>query len=498
MVSDPKQSPAPVKPAKLKSTTSFGANRRLTAISKKLSLLGWLAVKILIPLGVVFCVGYFIWLVCAPATYTLASFKVAKDLERAGYTGEVVRDLFLLHADKIESIANSPAKRVDVLQSTTPKIDFQIPKTTFSFRSLVEWARKVRGAGDVTITVDFIKGADTIRAFAIIEDPKYFGSRTPLISNSSSIEDLVPDIALQVLSRLDPVVGGLYKMSVTTDMCLPRSDCKLEYFSYALKDLNAALTSDRRIHYRALIAIAHVLEATGDHIAAISYLDRAIALDRKQLDAYEFRGVQLFALRMYPDAIANYDKVAAANPTVTALNPNASFLQLDWANALVANNQVKDAIPHYRLSIKDWDGNTEAKAKLAYAFYLDGEYNEALTSFQDVLAVDPFRLQSHNDLANTIRELVVSVRADHRQSKFANCASNDPDPKHYPQFHDAVSQHLYAINHANGNPQLLAWFHEDLSKTYAACGDKELARSEFRLAVQNDPVHELKECGWCG
>jgi tetratricopeptide (TPR) repeat protein len=486
-------------PALPRSTTDPAPrpNDALATLSEKLSLLGWIALKIIVPVGILYGLIYFDYLVFAPTTYTLAPFKVAKDLEKAGYTGEVIRDLFLSKAEEIASIANSPVRRVDVLQSTTPTIDFQIPKTTFSFRSLADWARKARGASDVAVTVDLVKDGYAYGAYARVEDPKYFGRRAPLVSKGTSLDEVVAGIALQVLSRLDPVVGGSYKMSVSAKSCRASHNCKIDDFRDALEDLDAAETSDRHIHYRALIAIAHILETTGDYKTAISYLDRAISLDRKQLEAYEVKGVQQFALGLYSDAIATYDAIAEASPLVTTYDPNASFLQLDWANALVASDQKKDAIRHYQQSIRDWDGNAEAKAKLAYALYLDKQYNEALAAFQEALAIDPFQAEVHKDLANTIREFVVSLMADPLQSKFKDCKTNDHDPKHYPQFNDAVNEHIYSIQNANGDQHLLTWFHKDLSKTYAACGAKELAQSEFELAVKNDVGGELKECGWC-
>jgi tetratricopeptide (TPR) repeat protein len=463
-------------------------NERLATLSEKLSLLGWIAIKAVALIGVPLCGIYFLFLVFAPTTYTLASIKVPKDLEKVGYTGEVVRDLFLVNAHNIETVANSPVRRVDVLESIAPKIDFQIPKTTFSFRSLVEWARKARRAGDVTVTVDLVKSSDkspdTFRALAEVEDPQYFGPRTPLISKDLPVDRVVPDIALRVLSRLDPVVGGSYKMSVAANNCGTSRDCKLDDFGDALKDLDIALTGDRSIHCRALVVIAHIFEAVGDHDGAIVRTQEAIALDPENLDAVEVQGVQYEAKGDYERAITNFRKVATANQ-------DASFPQLDWGNALAGQRNWKDAIPHYKLAIQKWPGNTEANAKLAYALNQNDQHEEAIKSFHEVLAVDPTRLQSRNDLANAIRDLIVSLK------KTGDCvATGDP-----PQFSNAVHEHKYAIdeNDKNGkDPQLASWFHEDLSKTYAACGDMKAAREQCDIAIQSDPSHRLKECAGPG
>jgi tetratricopeptide (TPR) repeat protein len=130
------------------------------------------------------------------------------------------------------------------------------------------------------------------------------------------------------------------------------------------------------------------------------------------------------------------------------------------------------AIPEYRESLHYWPDYHQARHDLAYALYIVGNYREAIANYKRVLGVDPAAAQWHNDLANAIRGFL----AENAKATPMDCDTGGE----YPQFSDAIKEHRTALKES-GERQLVASFHIDLGKTFAACGNQEMAKAEDDL-----------------
>jgi tetratricopeptide (TPR) repeat protein len=100
-------------------------------------------------------------------------------------------------------------------------------------------------------------------------------------------------------------------------------------------------------------------------------------------------------------------------------------------------------------------------------------YKEAIANYKQVLAVNPAVAQWHNDLANVIREL---LKENSKETPMRCDAVGE-----YPQFSDAIQEHRTALSKSSDR-ELAASFHIDLGKTFAACGNQEMAKAEDDLA----------------
>jgi tetratricopeptide (TPR) repeat protein len=247
----------------------------------------------------------------------------------------------------------------------------------------------------------------------------------------------------------------------------------------AMTDLTLALSSSgKAVRYRALLSLANVFALSRQHTIAASYADRAIQLDPQQMDAYEMLGVEQTALGLH-------DLASGAFERAIRRDPKSSFPYLDWANDLLAQGRVKEAIPKFQEAIKNWPGNLEAKARLAYALYEDRQYQAAADPFTELLAVEPRDAQLHNNYANDLRELIKLTLHTKEPAVTPACAADRSNSG----LGDALAEHREAITLAGTDQRLLSRFHLDLGKTLSDCGDVGTAEQELILAGKLDPTN---------
>jgi superkiller protein 3 len=451
-------------------------NKRLAEFSERLSLLGWITFKLLVPALLAGLIGYFFYLVYTPS-YRLAPFKSPKELAKMGYTGDVLRDAFALRVSEIEAVSNSTVRRVRDLQTTESKIDFQIPRTSFSFQSLVQYLRDKIGPGDIVVYGDVVKLDTGYEMFALVSDPRPSRPYTELKAKGDTLDAVIEATALKVISQLDPLVAGTFKMNSDEARC--GTACKPSDFTDAMADLNQALLSpSTAIRYRALIGMVNILALSGQHKIAASYAQNASDLDNSQVDAYEMLGVEQMAL-------GELDQASATFKQAIQRDPKASFPYLDLGNVLQAQHRLGDAIVQFRRAITNWPGNLEAKARLAYTLSEATQYSEATDTFTELLAFEPESAPVHNDYANNLREAVKATLRKKTTPPITECKTSQAKGG----FGDAIAEHREALKLETANEGLMSRFHLDLGKTLKECGDIKLAEQEFVTATTHDPTN---------
>jgi tetratricopeptide (TPR) repeat protein len=472
----------------------FPGNEVLGKLSERLSLLSKIILSLALPAFVLLFLGYFVYLVYSPA-YRLSIFRTPKSLEADGYTGETLRDAFAFQIHRIEERSRTAERRLSHLETSEPRIDFQILSTSFSFQGLVESVRDAIGPGDVVVAADLVKNGARYEMFAMITDPRPLRTDRELSSSGSSLDAVIADTALRVVAALDPTVAGNYRAEVCREK-RPGTSCTRADISDALADLKLALSqaNDDRVRYRALLSLARLYAIVGEHSIARRYGMQATEISGLGLgpEAYELVGVEDTALGAHTEATSMFQRVLAQDP-------KAWHAHYDLANDWAARGDEPDdwaaAIREYEAALEIWPDNVEARAKLGYAFYKSGYAKDAVECLTEVVLFEPDNAQYHNDLANAIREK--SQHPDLNEQQHGRWCATLPA---YPSLDEAVTQHRVAIQLAHDRQDALweSYAHLDLGKTLEANQNVSAAERELKDAIKVRPgdslaVHELAQ-----
>ena len=474
--------------------TTFPGNESLGKLSERLTLQSKIFLKLALPAFILFFLCYFFYLVYSPA-YRLTVFRAAKSLEADGYSGDVFRDAFAFHINRIEEGSRTVERRLSHIEATESKIDFQIPRTSFSFQGLVQTVRDAIGPGDVVVTADVVKNGATYEMFALVNDPKPLRNDRDLRSSGDSLDAVIADTALKVVAALDPIVAGNYK----AERCREKrqgTPCTEPEIADAAADLRLALSQarDDRERYRALLGLGNLFAIAGEHPIARFYAVQATKLSVAPA-AYEMVGIEDMALGAHSDAMSMFRHVLERDN-------KAWYAHEDLGNDWIAQGDKPEnwraAIPEYEAAIDASPENIDAKAKLGFALYKLGWTKDAVECFTEVVALEPDNAEYHNDLANAIREL-----SSHPQVKQQQHGRWCAPLTSYPGLDYAIAQYAVAIQLAHDQKNALweSYAHLDLGKTLEANDNDVSAEHELKQAITINPgdsfaVAELAElCG---
>lgn len=129
---------------------------------------------------------------------------------------------------------------------------------------------------------------------------------------------------------------------------------------------------------------------------AITSSDRALRLEPNYFGAWNTRGVALYNSERYPEAITSYDKAIQINRNWGSLGPAITWY--NQGDALISLERYPEAIASYDKALK-----IDPKFDLAYynkacVYALQGKVDLAIENFQQVIKLDPGKLQ---ELAKT-------------------------------------------------------------------------------------------------
>ena len=144
------------------------------------------------------------------------------------------------------------------------------------------------------------------------------------------------------------------------------------------------------------VGLAYV--EAGDAVKADFYLSKAEASGADGADARFARGVLLYKQDKNDEALAVFDRIAAAEP----LNSGAQYQR---AVILAKMGQDKKSADAYKDTLRIDPNNAMAWFDTGVIHYNKGEYNEALNAYQNVVRIDNTNYKAHANLASTYRQL---------------------------------------------------------------------------------------------
>jgi tetratricopeptide (TPR) repeat protein len=129
-----------------------------------------------------------------------------------------------------------------------------------------------------------------------------------------------------------------------------------------------------------LLAVIH--SASGRNDAALSNADRALSLRSDFVEALVNRGIALYGLKHFGDALADYDRAIA-------LRPDDADALVNRGNALGGLQRHHDALASYDRALELQPRHVEAFTNRGIALHRLKRYDEALASYDRALALQP-------------------------------------------------------------------------------------------------------------
>jgi tetratricopeptide (TPR) repeat protein len=145
----------------------------------------------------------------------------------------------------------------------------------------------------------------------------------------------------------------------------------------ALADIMTTLANIRELNDKAVS-----LGGQGNYEEAITYFDKALAIDPNYKEALNGKGDALVDQGNYEEAITYFDKALAIDPNYKLALNNKGY-------ALGGQGNYEEAITYYDKALAIDPNYKTALNNKGYALGGQGNYEEAITYFDKALAIDP-------------------------------------------------------------------------------------------------------------
>lgn len=124
---------------------------------------------------------------------------------------------------------------------------------------------------------------------------------------------------------------------------------------------------------------------------AIDLLRRFIALEPKNIDAYNLLGLSFFEVKNYRQAIDNYNKILELSPDFIPAHNNLALIYL-------AQGQSDKAIVSYKEVLQIAPDSLSAWFDLARLYGDLRRYQEAAVCYKRILELNPYNIEIYSDL----------------------------------------------------------------------------------------------------
>lgn len=158
------------------------------------------------------------------------------------------------------------------------------------------------------------------------------------------------------------------------------------------------IVSAKRNFFDGLYVLAVVQTAAGKYEEAVSYYNRALALQPRHAEALSNRGNALKALGRFEEALASYDRALALRPDYATGHSNRGAV-------LAEMGRLPEALAAYDRALALQPDHGDALYNRGYALHGLKRYDEALAAFDRVLTLRPSLAAAHVNRGNTLNEL---------------------------------------------------------------------------------------------
>ncbi|HET8708144.1 MAG TPA: tetratricopeptide repeat protein, partial [Pseudomonadales bacterium] len=284
----------------------------------------------------------------ASRSVTVKPIPVPSKLSSHGYTEKVLATRIAAKLAEINQVATSERRRVPKLPVVLieDRPDIKIPGEALSFQAIVSYLKEVVGLQDVEVSVDVTEDEKNLAAqIRIIGGP---GSGNQAFAESPitiDVEEFVQNIASETMRLFSPEILASYKLSVAVSKCHGSRVCDTEE---ALKLFNEILSRSAKpdaSYVWALKGKANTLQEMGRDEEALDYVQRILALNKNDADAYLVWANALSHLGQVEPAIAKYQETLKIDPFSVAANINLGILYKKQC-------RLDDAIAQYKNALK--------------------------------------------------------------------------------------------------------------------------------------------------
>lgn len=162
---------------------------------------------------------------------------------------------------------------------------------------------------------------------------------------------------------------------------LALSEARLQKFDEAIAALR--LGTERMPDSAVLhVRLGHTYLVTGRPAEALASMDRVIALEPRNVDAYTAAASALDALGRKAEARDYLEKAIA-------VEPENKFLRTSLAMNLASTGDIGRAIEIYKALVADFPADHVLRQHLGVAYGVTGDYADAIASFKQAIAINP-------------------------------------------------------------------------------------------------------------
>jgi choline-sulfatase len=162
---------------------------------------------------------------------------------------------------------------------------------------------------------------------------------------------------------------------------LALSEARLQKFDEAIATLR--LGTERMPDSAVLhVRLGHTYLVTGRPAEALASMDRVIALEPRNVDAYTAAASSLDALGRKAEARDYLEKAIA-------VEPENKFLRTSLAMNLASTGDIVRAIEIYKALVADFPADHVLRQHLGVAYGVAGDYANAIASFKQAIALNP-------------------------------------------------------------------------------------------------------------
>jgi len=177
-------------------------------------------------------------------------------------------------------------------------------------------------------------------------------------------------------------------------------------------------------HFLAHNNLAAVLVMTGQFAEAMEFARRAVAMRRDYPPAHRNLGDALAALGKWPQAAESYKKLVELDSARPSANPGAAAdARMKLGMAMRHLGRFNDAISLFQQAIALTPGDLDPRDRLANAYWENGDMDEALAVCRQAVQTHPPEAKAHHNLGNVYVEC---GRLDDALASFDKAAELDP------------------------------------------------------------------------